>query len=152
MDYPITQSNQPVIGFETKKARCGGDYKSRNIGRAISYIPVVGTIVGIMRFCFFAKGIQNSESGHRKTWKNRKWQTVGYIGRTTVETLSLGILFTVPDLITTAVRQKKQSRYLSGFEKIQIIESFNAKTCKTITYDPPKEIWVDENGFILEIK
>lgn len=102
----------PVLGFETTnyhdvliskeisanlnldKNDSFTSWNSRNVYKLAGYIPIVGTIVGIMHLI----KIQNINSTVPLT--NR----CSWITRSTVELLSLGFLLLIPDLLATLYR------------------------------------------------
>lgn len=69
-----------------------------NISKIVAYIPIIGTIAGIAKACILA----NNDAEGRKEFGN------GFINafyaRTTIEILSLGAIFLIPDLAVTAQR------------------------------------------------
>jgi len=103
----ITIKDYPNFGFETANYHAGYDsrWKSRNITKGLAYIPIVGSLIGVLKFVGFvaAKPVPNK---------------VSYIARSTIEFLSLGFLLIIPDIIITIARKNdnkfNQGRPFSG--------------------------------------
>ncbi|MBS4169910.1 hypothetical protein [Neochlamydia sp. AcF95] len=68
-------------------------WKIANIIKALGYIPLIGTLIGLSRISMAAK-----------TLKEELPTKYNHIGRGCVELLSLGFLLLIPDLVLTAYR------------------------------------------------
>jgi len=67
--------------------------KTNNVMKVLGYIPVIGTIIGLQH-------LTRSVKANKIHWPN-KYQ---HIARASIESLSLGFLLIIPDLILTAYR------------------------------------------------
>lgn len=66
-----------------------------NLMNALGYVPILGTIIGIARIVFFQKPNADGESYSRKEKSFSRFQ----IARGCIETLSIGIILIIPDII-----------------------------------------------------
>lgn len=81
-------------------------HRTINFMNALGVIPVIGTIVGIARIIFFA-GKKHANDGAYSASERAFFNY--QITRGAVETLSVGVIFLIPDLIRTFVRQLESS-------------------------------------------
>ncbi|MBS4166813.1 hypothetical protein NEOC65_001910 [Neochlamydia sp. AcF65] len=70
-----------------------GAWKTANVIKALGYIPLIGTLIGLCRIAKAAKATKDE-------WPNK----YNHIVRGCVEFLSLGFLLLIPDLILTGYR------------------------------------------------
>lgn len=83
----------------TEKYSAKTAMKISNFITVMGYFPLIGTLVGISR-------ILESSCASKENFPN-KWN---HFARGCVESLSLGFLLVIPDLIVTAVREYQASR------------------------------------------
>jgi hypothetical protein len=68
-----------------------------NLAKALAYIPIIGTIIGVAKLAFM--------SFNKQMWdENGDSFMRAFNARTFIETLSLGSLFIIPDIVFTALR------------------------------------------------
>lgn len=121
---------RPNFGFESENISYHHSYKSRrdlNLKRAVSYIPILGTVFGILEL----RQIYRDASGKKSTTTIQgKTYTHGPEAynanqrkcRAVIETLSLGIIFLPVDIAATVRRKYKQVK-LTSAEKQKLKEA-----------------------------
>jgi hypothetical protein len=77
-----------------------------NISNFLSYLPVIGTIIGIVRISLFAAIYLNSDLD-----STQKMLAFAHIIRGAIEVTSFGSILIIPDLIFTIGRIIKESNH-----------------------------------------
>ena len=95
MSNSITHNIYLNLGLHFPQEDDGGTIHQNNISQTLAYIPIIGTIVGISRFMNTFQFAKIFGFTPQRTIK---------LMRESIEILSLGFLFIIPDLIVTIYR------------------------------------------------
>lgn len=106
-------SSIPVLGFETSDHHAvpgGQDYSVRNVGRVVSYIPILSLFTGPSWIKAGIHIINHRNDHHPIQYRLHDKVTYpilkgsGFIVRGVISTVGAGFLFFVPDLLSTIGR------------------------------------------------
>lgn len=91
IEKQVYQKQKEFVNFFFNNAK--GAWKTANIVKALGYIPLIGTLIGLSRISRAAKAT-----------KDELPNKFNHITRGCVELFSLGFLLSIPDLILTGYR------------------------------------------------
>jgi hypothetical protein len=114
-----------------------------NINNALSYIPIIGTIIGIVRLIIFSKFYSSNKE---KLNEESKKFYIAQISRGLFELTSCGFLLSIPDLIITLKRNKPMDTVNINFQARAVSASDYASQDSTtpahgLYQHPPAQVY-----------
>ena len=95
-NFQLVNCDQMVVDYRAKIENTVY-WKKSNITKGLAYLPIVGLIIGIQRLIL----------AHQNPLLTNK---IKHIVRGTLESIGLGLLLLIPDLIATAARAQHRPR------------------------------------------
>jgi hypothetical protein len=99
-------------------------YDTQNFLNVIGWIPLFGTIVGCIRIGSTAAMWVGDNKSHRS--RHRKYFAVSGL-RGAIETLSLGWVFIIPDLVVTSSEKRRFKKGIAFKKKLRLKRKGNGQ-------------------------